>query len=125
MLAASYAWACQHAGWPLVAWIAAETPDQIVTGLAGLAHLAHAERALPDAGHSPTAPCAVAVVVKNASPCRQEFSGDNGCGGKATMPVLHSLLLLAVPWATRSRRHPSPVCSGAAPSDPVSEAQSE
>ncbi|WP_283136703.1 tetratricopeptide repeat protein [Rhizohabitans arisaemae] len=38
MLAASYAWACQAAGWPVVAWISAETPDQIVTGLAGLAH---------------------------------------------------------------------------------------
>ncbi|MEU8199237.1 tetratricopeptide repeat protein [Microbispora amethystogenes] len=37
MLAASYAWACQAAGWPVVAWIAAETTGQIVTGLAALA----------------------------------------------------------------------------------------
>ncbi|WP_239105333.1 NB-ARC domain-containing protein, partial [Microbispora rosea] len=37
MLAASYAWACQAAGWPVVAWIAAETTDQILTGLASLA----------------------------------------------------------------------------------------
>ncbi|MFG1967627.1 tetratricopeptide repeat protein, partial [Nonomuraea sp. NPDC049028] len=37
MLAASYAWACQAAGWPVVAWIAAETVDQITTGLAALA----------------------------------------------------------------------------------------
>ncbi|MFD1939314.1 tetratricopeptide repeat protein [Nonomuraea mangrovi] len=37
LLAASYAWACQRARWPLVAWIAAETTDQIITGLAGLA----------------------------------------------------------------------------------------
>ncbi|MGA5761915.1 FxSxx-COOH system tetratricopeptide repeat protein [Nonomuraea bangladeshensis] len=37
MLAASYAWACQNARWPVVAWIAAETPDQILTGLAALA----------------------------------------------------------------------------------------
>ncbi|WP_182885769.1 tetratricopeptide repeat-containing protein [Microbispora sp. H10885] len=37
MLAASYAWACQAAGWPVVAWIAAESTDQIVTGLAALA----------------------------------------------------------------------------------------
>nr|WP_177240976.1 NB-ARC domain-containing protein [Nonomuraea wenchangensis] len=37
MLAASYAWACQHARWPVVAWIAAETTDQILTGLAALA----------------------------------------------------------------------------------------
>ncbi|WP_283136697.1 tetratricopeptide repeat protein [Rhizohabitans arisaemae] len=37
MLAASYAWACQAADWPVVAWISAETPEQIVTGLAGLA----------------------------------------------------------------------------------------
>ncbi|WP_203879928.1 DUF7779 domain-containing protein, partial [Planobispora takensis] len=38
LLAACYAWACQAAGWPVVAWITAETPDQITTGLAGLAH---------------------------------------------------------------------------------------
>src|SRR5687768_14733962 len=37
MLAASYAWACQAARWPVVAWIAAESPDQILTGLAALA----------------------------------------------------------------------------------------
>ncbi len=37
MLAASYAWTCQQAGWPLVAWITAQTEDQIVTGLAALA----------------------------------------------------------------------------------------
>ncbi|MED7931849.1 FxSxx-COOH system tetratricopeptide repeat protein [Nonomuraea sp. LP-02] len=37
MLAASYAWACQAARWPVVAWIAAETTDQILTGLAALA----------------------------------------------------------------------------------------
>ncbi|MGW4791889.1 tetratricopeptide repeat protein, partial [Nonomuraea sp. NPDC004297] len=37
MLAASYAWACQAAGWPVVAWIAAESTDQIVASLAGLA----------------------------------------------------------------------------------------
>ncbi|GGM60495.1 hypothetical protein GCM10010106_02840 [Thermopolyspora flexuosa] len=37
MLAASYAWACQDAGWPVIAWIPAETTDQIVTGLASLA----------------------------------------------------------------------------------------
>ncbi|MFI7135909.1 tetratricopeptide repeat protein [Nonomuraea sp. NPDC050153] len=36
MLAASYAWACQAARWPVVAWIAAETPDQILAGLAAL-----------------------------------------------------------------------------------------
>ncbi|WP_283133401.1 tetratricopeptide repeat protein [Rhizohabitans arisaemae] len=38
LLVASYAWACRQAGWPVVAWIDAETPDRIVTGLAGLAH---------------------------------------------------------------------------------------
>ncbi|MET8992843.1 tetratricopeptide repeat protein, partial [Nonomuraea wenchangensis] len=37
LLAASYAWACQAAAWPVVAWIAAETGEQIVTGLAALA----------------------------------------------------------------------------------------
>jgi hypothetical protein len=37
-LAASYAWACQHAGWPLIAWIAAETESQIVAGLDALAY---------------------------------------------------------------------------------------
>ncbi|MFF4128357.1 tetratricopeptide repeat protein [Microbispora rosea] len=37
LLAASYAWSCQAAGWPVVAWITAETEDQIITGLAGLA----------------------------------------------------------------------------------------
>lgn len=37
LLAASYAWSCQAAGWPVVAWIAAETGDQIVSGLAALA----------------------------------------------------------------------------------------
>ncbi|NAS27393.1 tetratricopeptide repeat protein [Herbidospora sp. NEAU-GS84] len=37
LLAASYAWACQRDGWPLVVWINAQQPDQILTGLAGLA----------------------------------------------------------------------------------------
>ncbi|GLX92948.1 tetratricopeptide repeat protein [Herbidospora sp. NBRC 101105] len=37
ILAASYAWACQQAGWPLIVWINAQHPDQILTGLAGLA----------------------------------------------------------------------------------------
>ncbi|WP_235968260.1 tetratricopeptide repeat protein [Herbidospora solisilvae] len=37
LLAASYAWACQQAGWPLIVWINAQHPDQILTGLAGLA----------------------------------------------------------------------------------------
>ncbi|MFI7134138.1 NB-ARC domain-containing protein [Nonomuraea sp. NPDC050153] len=37
LLAASYAWACQAERWPVVAWVAAETADQIVTGLAALA----------------------------------------------------------------------------------------
>ncbi|WP_063765590.1 tetratricopeptide repeat protein [Herbidospora cretacea] len=37
LLAASYAWACQQAGWPVIAWLAAETEDQIITGLAALA----------------------------------------------------------------------------------------
>ncbi|WP_066376253.1 tetratricopeptide repeat protein [Herbidospora mongoliensis] len=37
LLAASYAWACQQAGWPVIAWITAETEEQIVTGLASLA----------------------------------------------------------------------------------------
>jgi hypothetical protein len=37
MLAASYAWACQAARWPVVAWIAAETTEQIHIGLAALA----------------------------------------------------------------------------------------
>ncbi|WP_283134408.1 tetratricopeptide repeat protein [Rhizohabitans arisaemae] len=37
-LAASYAWACRHAEWPLVAWIAAENENQIVAGLGSLAH---------------------------------------------------------------------------------------
>ncbi|MGV9383445.1 hypothetical protein ACWDRB_47060 [Nonomuraea sp. NPDC003707] len=37
LLAASYAWACQAERWPVVAWVAAETVDQIVTGLAALA----------------------------------------------------------------------------------------
>ncbi|MEV4398781.1 tetratricopeptide repeat protein [Nonomuraea sp. NPDC049607] len=37
LLAASYAWACQAARWPVIAWIAAESTDQIVTGLAALA----------------------------------------------------------------------------------------
>ncbi|MFC4117340.1 hypothetical protein [Nonomuraea zeae] len=34
LLAACYAWASQAARWPVVAWIAAETPDQILAGLA-------------------------------------------------------------------------------------------
>ncbi|MFC4529227.1 FxSxx-COOH system tetratricopeptide repeat protein [Sphaerisporangium dianthi] len=37
MLAAAYAWSCQAAGWPVVAWIVAETGEQIQTGLAALA----------------------------------------------------------------------------------------
>ena len=37
MLAASYAWTCQQAGWPVVAWVTAETADQITAGLAKLA----------------------------------------------------------------------------------------
>ncbi|WP_343971395.1 tetratricopeptide repeat protein [Streptosporangium amethystogenes] len=37
LLAASYAWACQAAGWPVVAWIPAETENQILAGLDGLA----------------------------------------------------------------------------------------
>ncbi|NAS20077.1 tetratricopeptide repeat protein [Herbidospora sp. NEAU-GS84] len=37
MLAASYAWTCQQVGWPLIVWINAQHPDQILTGLAGLA----------------------------------------------------------------------------------------
>ncbi|WP_239128440.1 helix-turn-helix domain-containing protein, partial [Planobispora siamensis] len=37
VLAASYAWDRQAAGWPLIIWISAHTPDQILTGLAGLA----------------------------------------------------------------------------------------
>ncbi|MEV0831410.1 tetratricopeptide repeat protein [Nonomuraea rubra] len=37
LLAASYAWACQAARWPVIAWIAAETTDQIMAGLAALA----------------------------------------------------------------------------------------
>ena len=37
LLAASYAWACQRAGWPVVAWVGAETADRIITGLAALA----------------------------------------------------------------------------------------
>ncbi|NAS20076.1 tetratricopeptide repeat protein [Herbidospora sp. NEAU-GS84] len=37
LLAASYAWACHRAGWLVIAWITAETEEQIVTGLAGLA----------------------------------------------------------------------------------------
>ncbi|MER5623778.1 tetratricopeptide repeat protein [Streptosporangium sp. NPDC002544] len=38
LLAASYAWACQAAGWPVVAWIPAATTDQILAGLEDLAH---------------------------------------------------------------------------------------
>lgn len=37
LLAASYAWACQAAGWPVVAWISAESLDQIVAGMDALA----------------------------------------------------------------------------------------
>ncbi|WP_066376498.1 tetratricopeptide repeat protein [Herbidospora mongoliensis] len=37
LLAASYAWACQRVGWLVIAWINAETEEQIVAGLAGLA----------------------------------------------------------------------------------------
>ncbi|WP_202609489.1 tetratricopeptide repeat protein [Herbidospora solisilvae] len=37
LLAASYAWACQRAGWPVIAWVTAESEDQVITGLAGLA----------------------------------------------------------------------------------------
>ncbi|MEU4835240.1 tetratricopeptide repeat protein [Streptosporangium sp. NPDC023615] len=37
LLAASYAWDRRHAGWPLIVWITAQTHDQILTGLAGLA----------------------------------------------------------------------------------------
>ncbi|WP_062437207.1 tetratricopeptide repeat protein [Herbidospora daliensis] len=37
LLAASYAWACQRARWPVIAWITADTEDQIITGLAALA----------------------------------------------------------------------------------------
>ncbi|MET9343636.1 tetratricopeptide repeat protein, partial [Nonomuraea sp. NPDC003804] len=37
LLAASYAWACQEAGWPVVVWVPAESPDQIIAGLAALA----------------------------------------------------------------------------------------
>ncbi|MFI7708527.1 tetratricopeptide repeat protein [Nonomuraea sp. NPDC049480] len=37
LLAASYAWACQAARWQVVAWIAAETTEQIMAGMAALA----------------------------------------------------------------------------------------
>ncbi|MGI5292800.1 tetratricopeptide repeat protein [Nonomuraea polychroma] len=37
LLAASYAWACQAARWPVVVWIPAETTEQITAGLAALA----------------------------------------------------------------------------------------
>ncbi|GAA1018508.1 tetratricopeptide repeat protein [Acrocarpospora pleiomorpha] len=37
MLAASYAWERQQAGWPVIAWINAQGEDQIITGLAALA----------------------------------------------------------------------------------------
>ncbi|GAA4102765.1 tetratricopeptide repeat protein [Nonomuraea soli] len=37
LLAASYAWDRQHAGWPLIVWITAQSGDQILTGLAALA----------------------------------------------------------------------------------------
>ncbi|GAT68911.1 NB-ARC domain-containing protein [Planomonospora sphaerica] len=37
VLAASYAWACQHANWPIVAWIPAAGEEQILTGLGALA----------------------------------------------------------------------------------------
>ncbi|MET7339239.1 tetratricopeptide repeat protein [Nonomuraea sp. NPDC005650] len=49
MLAASYAWACQAAHWPVVAWIAAETTDQILAGLAALAERLGERRADDDA----------------------------------------------------------------------------
>ncbi|WP_344951718.1 tetratricopeptide repeat protein [Sphaerisporangium flaviroseum] len=49
MLAAAYAWSCQAAGWPVVAWIAAETGDQIQTGLAGLAERLRLRQADDDA----------------------------------------------------------------------------
>ncbi|WP_214414688.1 tetratricopeptide repeat protein [Sphaerisporangium fuscum] len=49
MLAASYAWSCQAAGWPLIAWVAAETVEQIQTGLAGLAERLGLRRADDDA----------------------------------------------------------------------------
>ncbi|GAA2207270.1 hypothetical protein GCM10009850_027280 [Nonomuraea monospora] len=49
MLAASYAWACQAARWPVVAWIAAETTDQILTGLAALAERLGERRSDEDA----------------------------------------------------------------------------
>ncbi|MER7368074.1 tetratricopeptide repeat protein [Nonomuraea wenchangensis] len=52
MLAASYAWACQHARWPVVAWIAAETTDQILTGLAALAERLGERRSDEDAAAS-------------------------------------------------------------------------
>ncbi|MEV4364555.1 tetratricopeptide repeat protein [Nonomuraea sp. NPDC049625] len=49
LLAASYAWACQAARWPVVAWIAAETTDQILTGLDALAERLGERRADDDA----------------------------------------------------------------------------
>ncbi|QYC41679.1 Tetratricopeptide repeat protein [Nonomuraea coxensis DSM 45129] len=49
LLAASYAWACQAARWPVVAWIAAETTDQILSGLAALAERLGERRSDEDA----------------------------------------------------------------------------
>ncbi|MGW2155805.1 tetratricopeptide repeat protein [Nonomuraea sp. NPDC001699] len=49
MLAASYAWACQAARWPVIAWIAAETTDQLLTGLAALAERLGERKADDDA----------------------------------------------------------------------------
>ncbi|MFC4016025.1 tetratricopeptide repeat protein [Nonomuraea purpurea] len=54
LMAASYAWACQAARWPVVAWIPAETTEQIHTGLAALAQRLDQRQADDDAATAAT-----------------------------------------------------------------------
>ncbi|MGW5155597.1 FxSxx-COOH system tetratricopeptide repeat protein [Nonomuraea wenchangensis] len=71
MLAASYAWACQAARWPVVAWIAAETTDQILTGLAALAERLGVRR--PDEDAAAAARRAKAWLAATARPALLVF----------------------------------------------------
>ncbi|GAA1724138.1 hypothetical protein GCM10009734_30900 [Nonomuraea bangladeshensis] len=90
MLAASYAWACQNARWPVVAWIAAETPDQILTGLAALAERLGERR--PDEDAAAAARRAKAWLAATTEPALLVF--DNATDVNAlrawTMPATWS-----------------------------------
>ncbi|MFI6791344.1 hypothetical protein ACIBG4_28850 [Nonomuraea sp. NPDC050383] len=71
LLAACYAWACQAARWPVIAWIAAETPNQILTGLAALAERLGQRR--PDDDAATAARRAKAWLAATAQPALLVF----------------------------------------------------